>query len=209
MVPGEQASAAVAAATGLPVSELWLTEDGSVAAAAQRAWTVRSCAFAGLGENSCPDVLIVSPLRTDDPDASVWVADLPGRGFVRLEDDEALAALFAACPDLSPETIARLVAINRGPRGAERALFEDEEVDLLLAELAPAVPPSQRGLKYRRDLSGSWEMDFLGALLRRPPDDLTFRLTVARWSVRFDPPATLRWDRREVLTDALLERYRV
>jgi hypothetical protein len=206
---GEQpAVEAVRAATGRVDEPMQIEGRTIVHGKGGAAWRVGPAALEGLGEGGCPEVIIVAPLHTDDPDAPVWVARLPSKGMVRVDSDEALAALFQACPYLPPETIARLVAINRGPRGAERALFEDEEIDSLLAELAPSVSAPDRALVFARDSVGGWNLGFLAALLRQSPVDRTFRLTVARWSASFES-GVLTWGRRELLTDALLERYRI
>jgi hypothetical protein len=168
-------------------------------------WTVTTPAFAGLVGPGDPTVLIVAPDGSDDPDAPVWVGEVPGRGLTPLGDREVMAAFLAAYPDLPAQTAARLIAINLGPRGAERVLFEDAEVDSLLEERAGHVPPDDRPLEESTDDEGR-HLGFLGAVLRRSPTDDLFRISVARWNVHVAGDQ-LSFDRREILSDVLLRRY--
>jgi|SoiMethySBSTD1v2_1073268.scaffolds.fasta_scaffold352004_2 hypothetical protein len=177
--------------------------DGLVAGAGAE-WQVTAVSGDGLTVN----VLIVAPLATIDASTATWLADLPGRGFVPLDGDaEALAALFAACPNLSSDMIARIAAVNLDTSSADRVLMSDDEIDSLLAERAADVPRSMRELEFGRTADGGWVLSFLGARLARRPPDNCFRLTVSRWRVTCSSNARLRWERNEILSDVLLARY--
>lgn len=199
--------AAVSAATGRDRASLRLLERTTVVAGDGTRWRVTTPLFPGLAAPGDHCVLIVAPFDSDDPDAPVWVAELAGRGLVCITHEEANVATFlAANPALPAETVARLVAINLAPRGAERVLVDDEEVESLLAERAAEVPESARRLTEEVDPSGRRRIGFLAALLRRSAADGLFRLTVARWDLRL-AGGTLSHERRELLTDVLLKRY--
>ncbi len=197
---------AVRVALGLEDERLELEDGTTVTGPAGQRWRVTTPAFAGLVGPGDPTVLIVAPLGSDDPDAPVWVGAIPGRGLKRLRERENLAALLEANPALPAETVARLVAINLGPRGAERVLIEEAEVESLLEERAADVPPVERGFEEFAHPEGGRTIRFLGATLRRSPADGLFRVSVARWEVHLGG-GRLSFDRREILSDALLKRY--
>jgi hypothetical protein len=199
--------AAVSAATGRDPASLRLEERTIVGAEDGARWRVTVPLFPGLIAPGDPRVLIVAPSDTDDPDAPMWVAELAGRGLVPISHEEAnLAAFLAANPALPAETVARLVAINLAPRGAERVLVDDSEIDSLLAERASDVAASDRRLTEQSDGTGARDIYFLAALLRRSAVDGLFRLTVSRWHARL-AGAALSHERAELLTDVLLKRY--
>ena len=126
------AIAAVRAATGRASGTLRVESRREVVAGDGSSWNVETPPFRGLMAAADPVVLVVAPPGMDELDAPVWVGEIHGKGFVRLDAEASLAAFFAAYPELPCETRVRLIAINLGPRGAERVLFEDEEVESLL-----------------------------------------------------------------------------
>lgn len=177
-------------------------EDGAVRGPGAGAWRVTPLLLAGLD-----GAYAVASLTTDTP-GGVWVVELePGR-WLRLDDEASFAELLAAIPDLPAGSVASVAAATLGPSGGERVLFTSSEVDSLLAELAPRIAPGERDFVERTGPGGGRTIAFLGASLQpRPPDGL-FRLTVARWEVTIVPGGSPRIARRELLSDALLERYR-
>ncbi len=201
--------AAVAAATGLHPGSLRVTSDATVAADDGQVWRVTTPGLPGLLGSGDPEVRVVAPEGVDGPRSPVWVAHVPGRGWMRVHGAGPLAVFLGAYPDLPGETIARLVAVLLGPRGAERVLIGDPEVDSMLAELAPRIPVEQRVLIFERPDDGIWMVGFLGSLLLRSPLDRGWRLSVARWRVVLDSARQLSSERTELLTDVILDRYRL
>jgi len=201
--------AAVAAATGRPVGSLHGTADTTVAADDGTVWRVTTPGLPGLLELGDPQVHIVAPDSMDGPQRPVWLARVPGRGWIRIHGAGPLAVFLGAYPELPGETIARLVAVLMGPRGAERVLIGDPEIDSMLAELAARIPAGQRVLTFERPTDGIWTVGFLGSLLLRSSVDRGWRLSVARWRVVLDSARRLSSERTELLTDVILDRYRV
>ncbi|MFN0095806.1 MAG: hypothetical protein ACKVVT_13650 [Dehalococcoidia bacterium] len=195
-VPGEAALSAVLGPGVVRDGGRFETEAGA-------SWEVREADLDGAHGDAAIAVLIRSG---EGVAPSVWLGSVAARWVIL--DDAGLAAYFAAHRSVPLSSCARLLAASRSPRGGERVLLEDEEVESLLAELAPLVGPSDRAFNAVQQPE-AWEFEFLGAALRQSSDDHLWRLTVARWEVRFtaDPPQ-LSWQRREILSDALLARYR-
>ena len=199
MTIGEEAVRdAAAVALDIPMDEV-VALSGSEVRAKGEPWQVTPAPLDGLGESGCPDVLIVAPLRGDDPERAAWVARLPGRGFVPLSDPGALADLFSACEGLPAETIARLIAINLGPRGAEAVVVRGDELDVVLGARAGAVPGPERLPRLVRSNAGRWDLHFVA--YRTYPGGAGLLASASTWHAVFENGA-LRFDRDEFVTDA-------
>lgn len=210
MVRDTYALSAVATATGLARDSLRFSEDEDdslISGPDRRHWEVNPPQFSGLAMPEPPRGWIVAPRRRDSVTAPVWVAELPNDHWLRLADEGALATLFAALPDLPPETLAHLVAIILPPDGAEYIIATEDAIGLHLQERAADIPQIDRPLTFTAGPSGSWELGFLSIKQHRAIAGQP--VTAARWSVRFAPAAGLRWERHELLSDVLLERYRL
>jgi len=186
-----------------PSDERLRFDGGSVVEGPAGAWQVIPWP---LGFDEAPDVFIVGPLRGNDPEALVRVADIPGRGFTVLRGLEPLKALLAAYPKLAPKTIAALVAVSLGPQGGERVLV-GAEVDDALDERAAEVPTALRTLDFRAFTGGGWTLAFLTSRLHKQPPDTHWRHTVARWHAALTANGILTWRREVVLENVLLARY--
>jgi hypothetical protein len=192
---------AVAAATGRPVESLAEASDAVEAADGAR-FRIATAILPGLVEAWPAPVWIV----TGEPGSTVWVADLPERGWQRLDSAEGLEALFRVRDELPAATRAQLIAINLGPGGAERVMLSDEHVEGALAELAGGVDDEERRLVAREgDRPGEWSIEFLGVLLQRDPAG-TFVTTASRWEAELTAGG-LRWSRDELISQAVLARY--
>ncbi len=101
------------------------------------------------------------------------------------------------------------MAVRLGPRGPERALVDDAEVECALDELAPLITAEDRAFRFDRHADCAWTAGFLGTGLLRTPADDGWQINVARWNVAYDGARSLTWERTELLSDAVLDRYRV
>jgi hypothetical protein len=201
--------AAVAAATHRPAASLRASGDMSVAAADGTVWRVTPPGFAGLIEPGSPEVRVVAVDSMDGPRRPTWVAEVPGHGWMTIHEPGSLALFLGAYPGLPGETQARLVAVHLGPRGPERVLIGDAEIGSALEQLAPLVPAADRTFTFDRRADGAWTAGFLAIGLLRSPADDGWRVSVARWNAAFDGARSLTWERTELLSDAVLDRYRV
>jgi hypothetical protein len=157
---------------------------GSIARVGGSDWYVRSAAVDGTGESTCPEILILTPARTDDPEASLWVANLPGGGFHRLDDRFALGRLLSACPQLPPASIARLVAVNLGPGGAEAVVVRADQLDPVLGPESVVVPRLERLPRLLGASSRGWDIEFIAYRTYHSAGRLL--ADVAAWRVTLD-----------------------
>ncbi|MGH2610082.1 MAG: hypothetical protein ACRDHF_13460 [Tepidiformaceae bacterium] len=197
MADAELLRRAAAAALAIPHDEVVPLSGSEVRARGER-WRVSSSALHGLDEGECPDVLIVSPVTTDDPEAAVWVAPLHN-SFRALSNADTVAELFSRCDSLPAETLARLIAINLGPLGAEAVVVRDDELDVVLGSRSPVVPRGERVPRLIRDSSGGWQLQFVSYRTYKSGGGLL--ASVAAWRAVFEG-AVLSLDRTEIISDA-------